>query len=401
MVLSSTKVKTAKPKDKAYKLADERGLFLQVNPKGSKYWRMKYRFNGKEKLLALGVYPDVSLAMAREKRDEARKLLSNNIDPSEHKKAMKHAHEERSANSFEIIAREWFVKFKSSWVDSHAIKIIQRLERDIFPWIGEKPISEISAPLLLSTLRRVEERGAIDTAHRAMGNCSQIFRYAIATGRAERDPSQDLRGALPPVKPKHFAALTDPKHLGEILRVLDCYHGSIIVKSALKIAPLVFVRPGELRHAKWEDIDFETCEWSYTVTKTQTPHIVPLSKQAIIILQDLYPLTKVSKYVFPSPRNNTVAISDNSLLRALRIMDISKEEVSIHGFRASARTLLDEVLKFRPDIIEIQLAHVVKDPNGRAYNRTQHLTERKRMMQVWADYLDTLKSPEVSNAYEI
>ncbi|RUR12404.1 tyrosine-type recombinase/integrase [Legionella septentrionalis] len=397
MKLTYTKVKELKPKEKVYKLADGKGLYIQVTPQGSKYWRLKYRINNKERVLALGVFPDVSLAMAREKRDEARRLIANEIDPNDNKKALKSAQTEREANSFEVIAREWFAKYKTTWVDSHAIKIIQRLERDIFKLIGDKPITEVTAPVLLSTIRRIEEKGNLDTAHRALGNCSQIFRYAIATGRAERDPAQDLRGALPPVKPKHFAALTEPKQLGEILRVLDTYHGSPTVRAALKLAPLVFVRPGELRQAKWGDINFETREWRYIVTKTQTPHIVPLAKQAVLILEELYPLTKTSEFVFPSPRNNKAAISDNALLAALRRMDISKEEVSIHGFRASARTLLDEVLEFRPDIIEHQLAHALKDPNGRAYNRTKHLDERKRMMQAWADYLDKLKGLGVKN----
>ncbi|HHF7367644.1 TPA: tyrosine-type recombinase/integrase [Legionella bozemanae] len=392
MALNHTRIINAKPKEKAYKLADEKGLFLYITPKGGMYWRMKYRFNGKEKLLALGIYPDVSLAKARDKRDESRKLLADGIDPSEHRKVMKKVENERSANSFEVIAREWFLKYSSNWVKSHSDKIIQRFERDIFPWIGNKPITEVSPPVLLSVIRRIEERGALETAHRALSNCGQVFRYAIATGRAERDSSQDLKGALPPVKTKHFAAQTDPKRFGELLRIIEGYEGSLIVRCALRIAPLVFVRPGELRHAKWEDIDFDTAQWSYIVTKTDTPHIVPLATQAISILKELHPLTGNNTFVFPSARSNDRPMSDNAILAALRRLDIRKEEATGHGFRATARTLLDEVLGVRPDIIEHQLAHAVRDPNGRAYNRTAHLPERKKMMQDWANYLDLLKN---------
>ncbi|STX44491.1 Integrase [Legionella donaldsonii] len=382
--------RNAKPEAKARKIADEKGLFLYVTPEGRKYWRFKYRFGGKEKLLALGVYDDVTLAKARVKRDEARKLLADGIDPGEHKKVMKQVADERSANSFEVVAREWFVKYSSNWVKSHADKIIQRFVRDIFPWIGDKPITEVTPPVLLSVIRRIEDRGALETAHRALSNCGQVFRYAIATGRAERDFSQDLKGALPPVKTKHFAAQTDPKRFGQLLRVFEDYEGSLIVRCALRLAPLVFVRPGELRHAKWEDIDFDTAQWSYIVTKTDTPHIVPLATQAITILKELHPFTCNSAFVFPSARSNARPMSDNAILGALRRLGISKEEASGHGFRATARTLLDEVLGVRPDIIEHQLAHAVRDPNGRAYNRTAHLPERRKMMQDWADYLDCL-----------
>lgn len=383
--------RNAKPEAKARKIADEKGLFLYVTPEGRKYWRFKYRFGGKEKLLALGVYDDVTLAKARVKRDEARKLLADGIDPGEHKKVMKQVADERASNSFEVVAREWFVKYSSTWVKSHADKIMQRFVRDIFPWIGDKPITEVTPPILLSVIRRIEERGALETAHRALSNCGQVFRYAIATGRAERDSSQDLKGALPPVKTKHFAAQTDPKRFGQLLRTFEDYEGSLIVRCALRLAPLVFVRPGELRHAKWEDIDFDTAQWSYTVTKTDTPHIVPLATQAIAILKELHPLTCNSAFVFPSARSNARPMSDNAILGALRRLGVSKEEATGHGFRATARTLLDEVLGNRPDIIEHQLAHTVRDPHGRAYNRTAHLPDRKKMMQDWADYLETLK----------
>jgi integrase len=365
---------------------------LEISPRGGKWWRLKYRFAGKEKRLSLGVYPDVSLKMARERRDEARKLLTNEVDPSENRKAIKAARDERSANSFEVIGREWFAKHSPNWSANHADRIIRRLERDIFPWIGGKPIAGITAPQLLDVVRRIEKRGALETAHRALGNCGQVFRYAVATGRAERDPSGDLRGALPPVKGKHFAAVTEPKQVAEILRALDGYEGTLTVRCALRLAPLFFVRPGELRHAQWEDINLEESEWRYTVTKTDTQHIVPLSRQAVEILRELQPLTGQSRHVFPGARSNLRPMSDNAILAAMRRMGIGKEEMSGHGFRAMARTILDEVLGFRPDYIEHQLAHSVRDPNGRAYNRTAHLPKRKKMMQDWADYLDRLKA---------
>ena len=390
MSLTDPKVRTAKSKEKAFKLADEKGLFLFVTPNGGKYWRLKYRYQSKEKLLALGVYPDVSLAFAREQRDDARKLLANDIDPGEHRKVMKTATADRAANSFELVAREWYTKHSSNWVASHSDKIIRRLERDIFPWLGGKPVAEITAPDLLGVLRRIENRGAIETAHRAMGNCGQIFRYAVATGRAVRDPSQDLKGALPPVKSTHFAAQTNPQKFAELLKVINSYEGTLTVSCALRLAPLVFVRPGELRHAEWSDIDFEKAEWRYIVTKTGTPHVVPLARQAMAILQELHPLTGAGRYVFPGARNINRPMSDNAILAALRRMGVGKDEATGHGFRATARTLLDEVLGVRPDFIEHQLAHAVRDPNGRAYNRTAYLPERKKMMQDWADYLDLI-----------
>lgn len=391
MSLSTPKLRNIKPSDKIQRLYDEKGLYLEVTPKGKTWWRFKYRFNDKEKRISLGVYPDVGLAIARDRRDESRKLIANGIDPSEHRKVMKKVELERTSNSFEAVAREWFVKHSQNWVENHANRIIQRLERDIFPWIGNLPVSDVTPPVLLSVIRRIEDRGALETAHRAMSNCGQIFRYAIATGRAERDSSQDLKGALPPVKVKHFAAQTDPKLFGTLLRSFDDYEGSFIVRCALRLAPLVFVRPGELRHAKWSDIDFENAQWSFIVTKTDTPHIVPLATQSIEILKQLQPLTSSSSYVFPSARSNERPMSDNAILGALRRLGISKEEATGHGFRATARTLLDEVLNVRPDIIEHQLAHAVRDPNGRAYNRTAHLNERRKMMQDWADYLGVIK----------
>lgn len=390
VMITDTAIRAAKPAEKPYKLSDERGLYLLINAAG-KYWRLDYRFDAKRKTLALGVYPDVSLRVARERRDEARQLLANGVDPGENKKAVKAAKQERASNSFEVIAREWFDRMSVRWVDSHGGRIIRRLERDVFPWIGDRPIAELTAPELLSVVRRIEGRGAIDTAHRALQNCGQVLRYAVATGRAERDPTGDLRGALPPAKGKHFAAVTDPTKVAELLRALDGYEGTFAVSCALRLAPLVFVRPGELRKAEWSDIDLDAAQWRYRVTKTNSDHVVPLSTQALSILQELRALTGDGRYVFPGARTSARPMSDNAILAAMRRLGIPKEEMSGHGFRAMARTILDEVLGFRPDFIEHQLAHAVRDPNGRAYNRTAHLAERARMMQAWSDYLDKLK----------
>ena len=392
MSLTDTAVRNAKPGAKPAKLFDERGLFLIVTPAGGKWWRLKYRFDNKEKLLSLGVYPDVGLRDARARRDAARKLLADGIDPSENRKAVKAAKVERSANSFEVVAREWYSKNAPNWAEHHADRIIRRFERDIFPWIGGRPIADVTAPELLAVVRRIESRGALETAHRALGNCGQAFRYAVATGRAMRDPSGDLRGALPPVKGEHFAAVTEPKQAAELLRTLDGYQGTFTVARALRLAPLVFVRPGELRKAEWVGIDLDSAEWRYTVTKTNTAHIVPLATQAVAILRDLHALTGTGRFVFPGARSNRRPMSDNAILAAMRRMGIAKDEMSGHGFRAMARTILDEVLGVRPDLIEHQLAHAVRDPNGRAYNRTAHLAERRKMMQQWADYLDKLKA---------
>ena len=390
MSLTDTAIRKAKASDKVQKLYDAGGLYLEVARSGGKWWRFKYRFGGKEKRLSLGVYPDVSLKDARGRRDEMRKLLANEVDPGELRKAKKAISEERNANSFEMVAREWFARHSPNWAANHSNRTIRRLERDIFPWIGNKAIADIGAPELLVVVRRIEERGALETSHRALQNCGQVFRYAIATGRAIRDPSADLRGALPPFRGTHFAAVTEPAKVAEILRMFDGYEGTLTVRCALRLAPLVFVRPGELRHALWADIDLDAKEWRYTVTKTSTEHIVPLARQAVDILRELQPLSGRSEYVFPSARSAKRPMSDNAILAAMRRMGIGKDEMSGHGFRAMARTILDEVLGFRPDFIEHQLAHAVRDPNGRAYNRTAHLPERRKMMQEWADYLDKL-----------
>jgi integrase len=390
-MLTDTQIKQAKGTGKVQRLWDERGLYLEVTPPGGKVWRFKYRFNGKEKRIGFGKYPDVGLKEARERREEARKLLASGVDPSENRKTQKAAVALREANNFERIAREWFTRYSPTWAVSHAKVVIRRLEKDIFPWLGSRAIAEITAPELLAVIRKVEGRGALETAHRELGICGQVFRYAVATGRAERDPSGDLRGALPPVKDNHFAAVTDPKRLGEILRMLDGYAGGLIVRCALRLAPLVFVRPGELRHAKWSEIDLSAREWRFTASKTEINHIVPLSKQAIEILEEIQPFTGSGEWVFPSGRSSSRPMSENAVLAALRALGIEKDEMTGHGFRATARTLLDEVLGFKVELIEMQLAHRVRDLHGRADNRTKHLDERRSLMQTWADYLGKLR----------
>ena len=392
MPLTDAFLRTLKPPAKPEKHSDTGGLFILATPNGGKWWRLKYRFGGKEKLLSMGTYPEVGLKAARERRDEARALLAEGIDPGIERKMQKSARVTRDANSFEVIAREWLAKNAPIWAESHTSNILRRMERDLFPWIGGKAIAEITAPELLAVLRRIEERGANETAHRAKENCGQIFRYAIATGRAERDPSQDLRGALAPAKTEHMAAVTEPAAVGAMLRMFDDYHGTLITRCALRLAPLVFVRPGELRHAEWKDVDLDAGEWSFTASKTKTPHVVPLSRQAVAILRDLHPLTGHARYVFPSPRTDTKPMSDNAILSAMRYMGIPKEDMTGHGFRAMARTLLHERLKFPAEVIEHQLAHKVADALGTAYNRTKFLDDRRAMMQAWSDYLDKLKA---------
>ena len=392
MALTDTAIRTAKPGPKAQKMADGRGLYLLLNPNGSRWWRFDYRFAGKRKTVSMGVYPTVTLAEARERRELARKLLANGVDPSEQKKAQKSASQERSANSFEAIAREWFAKHAVTLAESNATRTLRRLERDLFPWIGNHPIAEITPPELLTVLRRIEARTP-DTALRAKVSCGQIFRHAVQTGRCERDPTADLRGALTNLPDKHFAALTNPQEVGALMRAIDAFKGTQVVASALRLAPLVFVRPGELRQAQWSDIDLERAEWRFTTSKTKTEHLVPLSSQAVAILRELLPLTGSGRFVFPGGRTDKRAMSEAALGAALRRMGFStQEEITPHGFRATARTLLHEELGFAPEVIEHQLAHKVPDVLGAAYNRTKFLKERRAMMQLWADYLDKLKA---------
>jgi integrase len=384
-MLTDAKIGQSSPGDKPFR------IYLEVSPAGGKWWRWKYRFGGKEKRLSLGTYPDVSLKEARDRRDVARKLLSDGIDPAENRKAVKLARAEGAENSFEVVAREWFGKFSTGWADTHSDRIIRRLERDVFPWIGARPIAEVTSPELLAVVRRIEGR-TIETAHRALRSCGQVFRYGIATGRCQRDPAADLKGALPPAEKSNFAATLDPQRLGEILRAMDAYPGTLVVQSALRLAPLVFVRPGELRRAEWAQIDLDKAEWAFTLSKTDGKHLVPLSTQAVAILRALHPLTGRGRFVFPGARSVKRPMSDAAVLVAMRAMEIGQDEMTGHGLRAVARTLLDETLGFRPDFVEHQLGHKVKDPNGRAYNRTSFISERRSMMQTWANYLDSLKA---------
>lgn len=390
-MLTDTAIRKAKPADKPQRMFDSGGLYLEVSPAGGKLWRWKYRLNGKEKRLAIGIYPDTGLAEARGKRDAARKLLAAGIDPSEQRKAEKAAGEERAANSFEVIAREWMGR--QTWVDDYRVKLESRMANDVFPYIGRRPVAELSAPEFLQVGRRIEERGAVESAHRALQVCGQVMRYAIATGRAERNPIADLRGALASPRVQHHAAITDPRELGGLLRAIEGYLGDPTTRAALKLSALLFVRPGELRHAEWSEFDLDAGEWNIPAgrMKMRQPHLVPLCGQAVAILRELHLLTGRGQYVFPGGRSPRRPMSNNAINAALRRMGYGTDTMTAHGFRATARTILDEVLGYRVDYIEHQLAHAVRDPNGRAYNRTAHLPERRNMMQAWADYLDSLR----------
>lgn len=394
--LSAIAVSKAQPRSKPYKLYADKGLYLLVHPNGGKYWRLKYRFDGKEKTLALGVYPRVSLADARNSRDDARKELDNGIDPSVAKKQEVLTEKEKTQNSFETIAREWMIKHLTHRAPSHKETVIARLEKNVFPWIGTRPIRDIAASDLLQLAQRIENRGAAETARRTLGICGQVFRYAITTSRAERDPTGDLRGMLPKkdsARVKHHASITDPKRVGELMRAIQGFDGSFAVKYALQLAPLVFVRPGELRGAEWEEVDLEQAVWRIPShrMKMKDTHIVPLSRQAVAILRQIQPLTGAGKYIFPNIRTNARPMSENTLNVALRRLGYSKEEMTAHGFRSMASTLLHES-GWAHDVIERQLAHVERNSVSAAYNYAQHLPERKKMMQMWADYLDSLAS---------
>lgn len=394
MALTDTACKNAKPKEdgKPTKLSDEKGLFLLVNTTG-KYWRLAYRFNQKQKTLALGVYPEVTLKQARDKRDEARRLLAEGIDPGEHRKIVKATKALNAENTFEAVAREWFAKYKPTWTDGHAERIIRRMERDLFPWLGNRPIAEIEAPELLANLQRIERRGAIETAHRAMQNAGQVFRYAIATGRAKRNPATDLVGALSPVVKTSFPTITDPAKIAELLRAIDGYQGTLETRCALRLAPLVFVRPGELRQAEWREIDLDNAVWVIPAErmKMREKHVVPLSRQAVEILRELHPLTGNGNYVFPGARSNKRPMSENTVNAALRRLGYDKDTMTGHGFRHMASTLLNEQ-GWNRDAIERQMAHAERNSIRATYNYAEYMPERIKMMQAWADYLDGLKA---------
>ena len=389
--LSELKIKKAKPAGAPYKLADGDGLYLYVSPSGGKLWRFDYTL-GKRCTLSMGSYPEISIEEARDRRKEARALVAHGVDPNTVKKIKASTVKKVTANSFEVVAREWHERFKSTWCEKHGYHKLQRLESNIFPWIGTIDIADVEAPDLLEALRRVETRGAGDLASRIRTSCVQVFSYAIATGRCKRNVAADLKGALAPVSGGHHAAITEPVELAGFLRSVPEYRGSFLTISALKLLPLFFCRPGELRQAEWIEFDFVENIWNVPAgrMKMKNPHIVPLSKQAISVLNELKQVTGFGKYVFPSQGISGRCMSDNTLNTALRRMGYTKDEVTSHGFRATARTILDEVLKVRVDLVEHQLAHAVKDPNGRAYNRTSFIPERRELMQQWADYLDGL-----------
>ena len=395
MPLTNTAISKAKPTDKPLRMFDGGGMYLEISPTGGKLWRLKYRFAGKEKRLALGTYPDVSLARAREKRDEARRLLAEDIDPGEHRKATKAMQAGLSANTFEVIAREWHAKVAPNQAESTQKKRLRFLEGDVFPFIGKRPIAELAAPDLLAVIHRIEGRGAMDIARRVHNICGRVFRYAVGKGLASRDPSRDieLKDILPPADVAHHASVSEPKAAAELLRAIDGFTGSFTTRCALRLAPLVFVRPGELRHAEWNEFDFAKAEWRIPAgkMKMKEQHIVPLAHQAVFILREIHALTGGGRYVFPGERTSQRPMSENTINAALRRMGYTKEEMTGHGFRSMASTLLHE-LGLAHAVIERQLAHGERNKVSAAYNYAEYLPERKKMMQQWADYLDKLKA---------
>lgn len=392
--LTDSAIKAAKPKEdgKPSKISDGGGLCLLVKNTG-KYWRFNYRSNNKQKTLALGVYPDINLKTAREKHQEARALLARGIDPSEYKQQAKAEQIAITENTFEAIALEWFSKFSKDWAESYSIKLMSRFKNDVFPWLGNRPIATIEPPEILKCLKRVEERGALDSAHRIKRNIGQVFRYAVATGRAQRDQTADLKGSLPPTKKTNLAAIIDPVQVGRLMRDIQAYEGHLITRIALQLSAYLFQRPNEIRSMEWSEIDTDKALWSIPANKMKMrqPHLVPLPKQCLDLLEEIRPLTGHRRYVFPSMTDSTKPMSNNTVRQALRRMEYSKGDMTAHGFRAMARTILEEVLEVNPVYIEQQLAHAVKDVNGTAYNRTKHLAKRIAMMQQWADYLDSLR----------
>lgn len=392
MALTDSFIRLVKPnKPTGDKYADGGGMYLLVTSAG-KYWRMDYRYLGKRKTLALGVYPAVSLASARKRRDEARTLLAEGIDPSLAKQDERQARSAAAQQTFEVVAKQWMEKIAPTRTASTQEKVQRWLDQNLIPVIGKKPIAEIKPRDVLAAMQKMEARGAVESAHRVKQLCGQIFRFAVALDLVERDVTVDLRGALAPTVRRNFSAITEPKRVGALMRAIYDYHGFPPAVAALKLAPLVFVRPGELRAAEWAEFDLDAAEWRIPAAKMKmkVEHLVPLSTQAVDILRDLYPITGDGRYVFPSLRSKA-CMSENTINAALRYMGYSKEVMTGHGFRAMARTILDEVLGERPDLIEHQLAHTVRDPLGRAYNRTSHLPARREMMQRWADYLDRLR----------
>ena len=385
-------MRAARPHEKPYKLFDGGGLYLLVRPDGSRYWRLKYYVAGKEKLISVGIYPKVTLAAARRRRDDARKLLEEGADPSVQRKEKRVAQRAASENTFEAVGREWYGKRSRSWAPSNAERILGRLQKDAFPFIGQIPIAELDGPKILDTLRRVEERGSVESAHRVRQYINSIFQYAIDTHRVRANPTP-RSGALETPKKGKFASITDPKGVGGLMRALPSYQGSVVTRTALQLAPLVFVRPGELRAAEWKEFDLQASEWRIPASrmKMKAPLLVPLSQQALALLKEVQMLTGEGRYVFPSERSPFRPMSANTLNSALRTLGFSKEQMTSHGFRHMASTLLNESGKWHRDAIERQLAHTDSDSVRAAYNFSEHLEERRRMMQWWADHLDQLR----------
>jgi integrase len=390
MPLTDKIASAAKPKEKPYRLTDERGMYLEVTPRGGRYWRFKYRFAGKEKRLALGVYPDTTLAGAREQREAARKLLASGIDPAQVRKTDKRIR--ASNNTFESVAREWFEGQAPRWAPSHASKVIGRLEREIFPWLGAKAIDQITAPQLLESLSRVERRGHYETAHRTLQAVSRVFRYAIASGKAERDPGADLTAALKPVASKNLASVTEPRKVAELLRALYGYSGHFPTACALKLAPMLFVRPGELRTAQWHEFDLDVAEWLIPSEKKnmKSALLVPLARQAVTVLIELRPLSGMGRYLFPGVARHSRPMSENTVTGALRRLGYESGQMTGYGFRNMASTLL-KAQGWNPDAIERQLGHAGGSNLGAAGSVAEYLPERRKMMQAWADYLDSLR----------
>jgi integrase len=395
MPLTDTAIRNIKPKAKPQKLFDGGGLFLLVTLAGQRYWRLKYRVAGKEKLLALGVYPDVSLAAARKKRDEAREALAAGTDPGEAKKADKRVARLAALNTFEAVATAWLDEWGQTVTPASLTKKRNLFANDVFPKIGGRPVTEIEAPEILAVLRGVDGRGVRYTANRLTGDIARVFRYAVQNGVCKQNPARELTGVIPAAEEKHHAAITDPVQVGAMLRTFDSFTGTFSVRCALDLSPMLFVRPGELRHAEWSHFDLEKAEWRYIATKTNTPHIVPLARQAVAILRELHALTGSGRYVFPGVRDRKRAMSENTINAALKRLGFdTQNEITGHGFRAMARTILseDEALLFDPEHIERQLAHKTRTANGEAYDRAKYLKQRREMMQKWADYLDRLKA---------
>ncbi len=405
LISSNATIKAVKPGDARGRLTDGAGLYLRLFVKGGSHgWRFDYSLNGRRNTLSLGTYPSTGLSLARKKADEARKLVSAGIDPSAarkeaHNEAVQQRATERRAaaglppaDSFEAVAREWHQKNVATWAPSHSTKIIRRLEQDVFPWIGSKPVASIRPMELLSLLKRVEHRGAIETTHRVQQNCGQVFRYAVATGRAESDPSRDLRGALTPWKPEHYPTLTDARDVSRLLRDIEGYEGGFITKCAMKLSPMLFVRPGELRRAEWSEINLDAGEWRIPAAKMKgrVLHIVPLPTQAVSILRELQALTGRGCWVFPGVRTNGEPMSENTVNAALRRLGYDRTMITAHGFRGMASTLLHE-LGWSSDVIERQLSHAERNAVKAAYNHAEHLPARRKMMQTWADHLDSLR----------